>query len=140
MKNNNKVESNLGDLLLHLKRNIRKSFKNKDIKQDLTFSQVEILHFIGISGQKTMKSIAEHLEITPPSVTEIIAELENKKIVKRISGSEDRRVVSVVLTDKAKRIFTSVLSDKQTILNQMTAKLCDDDQIALERIIKILTT
>ena len=65
LNNNKKKEPHLGDLLLLFRRNIMEKVKKEGLNQDLTFPQMEILHFIGIYGEKTMKSIAEYLKITP---------------------------------------------------------------------------
>lgn len=138
--NNNDKKTNLGDLLLHFRRNILESIKRQGIKHELTFSQIEVLNFIGVSGEKTMKSIAEYLMVTPPSVTEIIREMEKKNLVRRLNNDKDRRIVSVVLTSATKNNFISISKNKESILNQMVHKLNQKDRRTLERIIKIIIT
>ena len=140
MFNNESKKPNLVDLLLLFRRNIAKSIKKDGIKQDLTFSQMEILHFVGISGEKTMKSIADYLKITPPSVTELVKEMERKNLIKRIIGKKDRRVISIILTDTAKKNYISISKNKEAILEKMISKLNKKDKEALGRIIKIITT
>ncbi len=140
MMNNNDKKTNLGDLLLHFRRNILESIKRQGIKHELTFSQIEVLNFIGVSGEKTMKSIAEYLMVTPPSVTEIIREMEKKNLVRRLNNDKDRRIVSVVLTSATKNNFISISKNKESILNQMVHKLNQKDRRTLERIIKIIIT
>ena len=134
----NNKEQNLGDLMLLLRRNIIESVRKQGLKEDLTFSQIEILHFIGISGEKTMKSIAEHLKITPPSVTELITEMEKRNLVKRIDSKKDRRVVSVILTQSARKNYISMSKSKELILNKIVSKLSSKDKKELMRIINIL--
>jgi len=140
MLNNKENKTNLGDLLLLFRRNILESVKQKGIKDDLTFSQLEILHFVGIHGERTMKSIAIYLKITPPSVTELIRQMEKKNLVKRINGKKDRRVVSIVLTESARKNYISISKKKEAVLNQMISKLNKEDQKSFERIIRIITT
>ena len=139
MKNTKNKEQNLGDLLLLLRRNIIESVRKEGLKEDLTFSQLEILHFIGIDGEKTMKSIADYLKITPPSVTELIKEMERKNIVRRIMGEVDRRVVSIKLTDSARKNYISISKNKEAILNQIVSKLNNKDKKELVKIINKLT-
>ena len=132
-------QPNLGDLLLLFRRNIIKSIKKKTIiKDDLTFSQIEILHFIGIHGEKTMKSIAEYLRITPPSVTELIKEMERKNLIQRTSDKKDKRIVSIKLTKTAQKNYISVSKRKEFIFEQMVSKLSKKDKEDLERIIRII--
>ena len=135
-----KNKPNIGDLLLLLRRKIIESIKKEGIKRDITFSQMEVLHFIGITGEKTMKSIADYLKITPPSVTELVNEMERKNLIKRVADKNDRRIVLVVLTDTAKKNYISISKNKEVILNQMLSKLSQKDKNTLERIIKIITT
>ena len=132
-------KSNLGDLLLLFRRNILDSVNKKGLKPDLTFSQLEILHFIGISGEKTMKSIADYLKVTPPSVTELVREMEVKNLVKRINDQRDRRIVFVVLTAATRKNYISISKKKDLILNQMAAKLNSKEKKTLERLIKKIT-
>ena len=133
-------QSSLGDLLLLFRRNIIESVKKEGLKQDLTFPQIEVLHFIGLSGEKTMKEIAEYLKITPPSATEIISEMEKKNLVKRVNDKGDRRVVLIVLTEMSKKLFTSVCKRKELVFKKMINKLNKKDQKDLERIIRIIVT
>jgi DNA-binding MarR family transcriptional regulator len=133
-------KSSIGDLLLVLRRNIVEVIKKEGFKHDLTFTQVEVLHFIKPSGKATMKSIADCLKVTPPSATEIVEEMDKKGLVKRINDEKDRRVVYVVFTDIAKRVFTSISKHKELIFKKMTEKLNVADKNHLERIIRILIT
>ncbi len=130
--------SSLGDLLLVLRRNIMESIKKEGFKHDLTFSQVEVLRFIGSSGKETMKSIADYLKISPPSATEIVTEMEKKGLVNRKNNKIDRRVIFIVLTSTAKKLFVSVSKRKEVLLEKMISKLNEADRKTLERIIRIL--
>ena len=133
-------KSSLPDLLLILRRNILESLRKEGLKHDLTFSQVEILCFIGPAGKKTMKNIADYLKITPPSTTEIITEMEKKSLVKRKNDKDDRRVVFITLTNMAKKTFVSLSKQKDVVLKKMISKLNKSDHQTLERIIRILIT
>lgn len=135
---NKQEKSSLGDLLLHLRRNIVEAIRKEGLQDDLTFSQVEVLYFIGPNGKQTMKSIAEFLKISPPSATEIIADMEKKGLVRRVSDKKDRRVVFIMFTATAQKIFHSIYRRKESILKKMIAKLNKADRKNLERIIKIL--
>lgn len=133
-------KSNLGDLLLVFRRNIIENIKKEGFKHDMTFSQMEVFRFIGLSGKETMKDIARYLKITPPSSTEIIAEMEKKGLIKRKSDKKDRRIVFVELTSKAKKLFVLLSKHKDIILKKMISKLNEKDRKNIERIIRILIT
>ena len=132
------MKSSLGDLLLIFRRKVLESIKKEGVKHDLTLSQVEILNFIGPSGKKTMKDIADYLKVAPPSATTFVEEMEEKNLVKRINNKEDRRVVFIALTEKTRKTFTSICRQKELVFKKMISKLSKKDQKILERIIKIL--
>ncbi|MBI3888865.1 MarR family transcriptional regulator [Candidatus Nomurabacteria bacterium] len=116
------------------------SLKAAGFEHELTFSQVEVLHFVGPEGKETMKSIADFLKITPPSATEIVAEMEKKGLVKRTSDERDRRVVFIVLSPLAKKLFISLHKRKEFVLKKIFSKLSKKDHEEFERIIRILIT
>jgi DNA-binding MarR family transcriptional regulator len=130
----------LSDLLLIFRRNILENLRKEGYKQDLTFSQVEVLRFIGPGGKETMRSIADHLRITPPSATEIVSEMERKGLIKRQGKMGDRRVVFIVLSPLAEKLSSSLAKRKDAILRKMVSRLSEADRKSLERIIRILVT
>jgi DNA-binding MarR family transcriptional regulator len=137
MKHTNS-ESRLEDLLFAFRRKMVDMLKQEGVKYELTFSQVEIMRFIAEHHAVTMRMIADHLKITPPSATALVDELEKKDLVKRDGKTGDRRVVSVEFTGKAKKLFDKLSKRKHTILHSMLAKLTLAERNALERIINIL--
>ena len=131
-------QSFLEDLILTFRRKILESMRAESLKHDLSFSQTEILRFIGLNEKKTMKSIAEHLKITPPSASVLVAQMEKRGLVRRTSDPVDRRVVWITLVPKTKKLIDSACKKKQLIFKGMLSKLTEHDQKELERIITIL--
>ena len=134
------TKSSLSDLIFIFRKNILKSIKKEGFKHDLTFSQVEVLSFIGPNGKETMKSIADHLGVTPPSATEIVKEMEKKGLVKRVDDKKDRRIVFIVLSPPAKKLSVSLCKQKELMFKKMFSKLNKKDFESFERIIRILIT
>ena len=134
------AKSSLSDLIFIFRKNILKSIKKEGFKHDLTFSQVEVLGFIGPNGKETMRSIADHLGVTPPSATEIIKEMEKKGLIKRINDNKDRRIVFIILSPPAKKLSVSLCKQKELIFKKMLSKLNKKDFESFERIIRILIT
>jgi DNA-binding MarR family transcriptional regulator len=140
MKQITHKESGLGDLLFIFRRNLIEGMKKEGLFHDLTFSQIEVLRFIGPKGKVTMRSIADHLKITPPSTTALVADLERKGLIKRKSDAKDRRIVYILFTQKTKKLFIKITRQKEAIFRSTFSKLSVQDQKDLERIIKILIT
>lgn len=138
MKKHSPPEPRLGELLLSLRRKIMESCRKEGLPNHLSMPQVEILSFIGPDGSATMKEIADHLKITPPSVTTMIAEMEKKKIVERKADPADRRRVSIIFSKSTQKIYSSILEKKKEVLTSMLSRLSAHDKKELERIITIL--
>jgi len=132
------TKSSLSDLIFIFRKNILKSVKKEGFQHDLTFSQVEVLSFIGPTGKETMKSIAGHLGITPPSATEVVKEMEKKGLVKRVDDKKDRRIVFIILSPSAKKLSVSLCKQKEVMFKKMLSKLNKKDFESFERIIRIL--
>ena len=126
------------DLLLAFRRKIIESMKKDDLSSELTLSQFEALRIIGTEQAKTMKDIAHSLNITPPSATALVEEMQMKGLIAREKDPHDRRIVSVRLTKKAQDLFKNVCEHKREIMNRMLRKLTPQDKKTLERIIGII--
>jgi DNA-binding MarR family transcriptional regulator len=140
---NTSTKSGLSDLMSVFgifRKNILETIKNEGFGHDMSFSQVEVLNFIGPSGKETMKNIAGYLRITPPSATEVVTEMEKKGLVKRMNDKKDRRIVFITLTDSAKKLSVSLCKRKELIFKKMLSKLSKKERENLERIIRILIT
>ncbi len=87
-----------------------------------------------------MKSIADHLGVTPPSATEIVKEMEKKGLVKRVNDKKDRRIVFIILSPSAKKLSVSFCKQKELMFKKMLSKLNKKDCESFERIIRILIT
>jgi len=140
---NTSTKSGLSDLMSvfgMFRKNILETIKKEGFGHDMSFSQVEVLNFIGPSGKETMKNIASYMRITPPSATEVITEMEKRGLVKRMNDKKDRRIVFITLTDSAKKLSVSLCKRKELIFKKMLSKLSKKDRENLERIIRILIT
>ena len=138
MSKHSPPEPRLGELLLTFRRKIIESCRKEGLPDDLSIPETEILWFIGPDGSATMKAIAEHLKITPPSVTSMVRTLEEKGIVLRKHDPTDRRTVLVVLSKKAKDLYSAIKKKKDGVLKKMLSRLSEKEKKELERIITIL--
>ena len=127
----------LEDLILAFRRKILEIMSKDAFHQGMTISQSEVLRLVG-TGSQTMKYIADALNITPPSATALVEEMEKKGLVLRKKDPTDRRVVSIVLTKKSQGLFKKVCESKKAVMNEMLSKLSEKDKKTFERIISII--
>src|SRR5687767_13113208 len=72
----------------------------REAHSDLTPSQMSALASIDRLGPLTLGALAEHEGVAPPSITKIIAVLEDDGLVTRAPDPADRRVNYVTATRK----------------------------------------
>ena len=60
----------------------------------------ETMKFIDVSGEPTMRDIAEYLRIKAPSATSLIAHLDSLGLIVRKIQKDDKRIVRIALSPK----------------------------------------
>lgn len=101
----------------------------------LTITEIKTIYAIGDKGPKTMKEIAEYLDVSVSTPTTTINRLIKKKYVSRFTGVEDRRQVLVKLTKEGRRILREIERIKiQT--TELVFRMLDESEIeALKNIL-----
>lgn len=128
----------LSALILETGRRIRAAGKTKGISPH-TALQVEVLHFVKEAGAPTMRDIAEHFHITPPSATVLINRLVKDKALTRTTNKTDRRITHLKITpsgDKALKIGSQHISET---IQSIFKRLPTEDRSTLIRIINNLS-
>jgi DNA-binding MarR family transcriptional regulator len=127
----------LAILMLETPRRIRDRLNEKrgETATCATYLQLATLRFVGETGLPTMKDVAAHLRIAPPSATGVIDGLVRSGLLRRRAQIGDRRTVRLRLTPKGRtalrtgmrlvsarmRVVLSVLTEKER--SQLTAIL-----------------
>jgi len=123
-------------LMFHYKMISEIRRKSKEI--GFTSSQLEILHYVAEKVNPTMKEIAEHLQIKPPSVTTLVEALCKKKLLKREINNKDKRIVRISFTENIWKVFKSIKNKKHLILKDLFSRLSNEDKKEVVRIISVL--
>ncbi len=87
-----------------------------------------LVEYLGDSGQRMMRELAEHLQLAVNSITGTVDKLERKLLVERQRSEEDRRVVHVALTKAGQDVYEANLKEKLAFLRRMLAALTEDEQ------------
>ena len=74
---------------------------------DVTGGQYLILSLVSREGGRSSAELARRAFVTPQSMNEMIAALENKGYVRRTENPENRRILQVGLTREGRRLLTS---------------------------------
>jgi DNA-binding MarR family transcriptional regulator len=135
---NYKLEKEFEDSIISFHCRMANEFRKKFKEFGFSVSQMEVLHFVLERKNPTMKEIAEHLQVKPPSATAIVETLCKKKLLKRGVSKKDKRIVRVSFTNNIWRLFDSFKNKKILILKSIFSGLSNKEKKELIRIINIL--
>jgi DNA-binding MarR family transcriptional regulator len=107
---------------------------------DLTPSQISALAAIDNRGPLTLKALAEHEGVAPPSITKVLAMLEDDGLVARTADPDDRRVSYVSATKKGSALVAESRRRKTAWLTARIRHLSTDEQAKLADALDVLDT
>lgn len=84
---------------------IERKYVEKGNYKDISVNDMHILDAIGVSGAKSMSSIAKIVGVTVGTLTIAMNSLVKKGYVTRTRSEKDRRVVLVTLSEKGKAAY-----------------------------------
>lgn len=101
----------------------------------LSRPQIDLLFSIKHS-RRTIGELAEIFSITPSAISQMVTQLENKKLVRRRRDKTDRRITYVELSVGAKDTLSQM---RKAVLNRMDERFVDIGERELEQLNKLLT-
>ena len=104
----------------------------------LSPSQLSALTSVEIHGPMTLGALAEHERVAPPSITKVVAKLEDAGLVTRRSDPGDRRAVHVSVTAAGRALLADVRQRKDLWLASRLADLDDDQRARLAAAVDVI--
>ena len=89
-------------------------------------------------GPVTLSELAQVERVQPPSITKVVARLEEEGLIKRAGDSHDRRVTRIELTPKGKRFIEKNRSRKTAYLARGLSNLEPEERDILNRALDVL--
>jgi DNA-binding MarR family transcriptional regulator len=105
---------------------------------DLTLSQSSALISLGVAGALTPRELAEHERVQPPTMTKIIAKLEDRGLVRRTPHPTDGRQVVLHATDAGRSAVAEQRRAGDAWLARALTELPPDDRETLRRAAELL--
>jgi DNA-binding MarR family transcriptional regulator len=134
------VANRLHSAAIHLLRRARRV----DAESHLPAPQLSALSVIVYGGPITLGALAAAEQVRPPTMTRLIAAMEEGGLITREADDTDRRVVRIRATAKGKRILEEGRDRRIAVIAESLASLPDADveQIAaaLDSIEKVAGT
>jgi DNA-binding MarR family transcriptional regulator len=110
----------------------------QEAQTGLSPSQLSALTTVERHGPVTLGALAELEKVAPPSVTRVVAKLEEDGLVTRRRDDDDRRVTRVVVTGKGRNLLTASRRRKTTWLATRLGELDADGRARLSEALDVL--
>jgi DNA-binding MarR family transcriptional regulator len=104
----------------------------------LTPTKLAHLATIGREGPLTLGELAAQEQVSPPTVTKVVKELEDLGLLARLADPTDKRVVRVTITDEGRARLDESRTRKTAWLVQRLATLSPADIDALVAAVPVL--
>ena len=123
-------EQDVMEIIWRLSRSVRRKQKENRDEQHPPRSVMRVLRLL--EERETMRSgdVAMSLGIRPGSVTQTLAKMEAKGLIKKERDATDARIVNLSMTDKGKENLDSSRRHFEERRKQMNAVLSPEERVA----------
>ena len=104
----------------------------------LSPSQISALTSVELHAPMTLGALAEHERVAPPSITKVVAKLEERELVARRADPADRRAVRITATPAGRALLAEVRQRKDLWLAARLAELDDDQRARLAAALDVI--
>lgn len=108
---------------------------NMNNYEKLTLAEANALYVIGPQEPKTMKQIAEALNVAVSTPTRTIDRLVEKGLVNRTVGTKDRRQLLIELTHEGRTILAEMDEEGLMVIRKMVENLENEEIDSLKKIL-----
>lgn len=105
---------------------------------DLTVTQLSALTSLRLAGALTPRELADAERVQPPTMTKIVAKLEERGLVRRAPHPTDGRQVILSATDEGHAVLTRLEQARNEWLASRLAELSPEERDTLLRATEIL--
>ena len=121
-----------------LARRMRAQRLASGLEPGLSDTQLAALSALERHGTMTPGELAEHEKVQPPSMTRVIAVLEERQLVLRSPHPTDRRQVILTVTEEGRAVVQRVRRRKDAWLARRLAELTPAERATLRAAVPIL--
>jgi DNA-binding MarR family transcriptional regulator len=128
-KRNEDLADRLHSAAIHLLRTLRRV----DDETGLTAPRLSVLSVLVFAGPRTLGQLAKAEQVKPPTMTRLVAALEEDGFVKRITDASDARVTIISATKKGEALMWLGRSRRVESLAARLDKLSNKHLLELDR-------
>lgn len=120
--------------LLRLTRILR----NQRVDLSVTLTQLSAMATLRKKGPMSAGDLAGHERVQPPSMTKVLAGLEDKGLVTRETHPSDKRQVIITLTQAGLDLLDSERRERDAWLSRRLSQLTEEERALLRDTIPVL--
>jgi DNA-binding MarR family transcriptional regulator len=128
------LASQLRPALLRLTRIVR----NQRVDMSVTLTQLSAMATLQKKGAMSAGELANCERVQPPSMTKVLANLEERGLVRRDVHPTDRRQAIIAITDDGIALLDSERRSRDAWLTRRLATLTPEERALLQRVVPIL--
>jgi len=108
------------------------------LQPELSDTQLAALAALEKHPGMTPSELAEHEKVQPPSITRVIASLEDRGLIRRMPHSTDRRQVVLSVTDQGRDVVRKLRQLREAWLARRLRELTPAERAVLREALPIL--
>jgi DNA-binding MarR family transcriptional regulator len=120
--------------LLRLTRLIR----NQRVDMTVTLTQLSAMATLANRGAMSAGELANYERVQPPSMTKVLANLEERGLVRRAAHPTDKRQAIIEITDAGAALLESERRSRDAWLSRRLAELTPEERTLLRNVVPIL--
>jgi DNA-binding MarR family transcriptional regulator len=128
------LASHLRPSLLRLTRMVR----NQRVDMSVTLTQLSAMAALEKRGPMSAGDLAAFERVQPPSMTKVLANLEERGLVRRDVHPTDRRQAIIAITPAGHELLESERRSRDAWLTRRLATLTAEERALLNRVVPIL--
>ena len=128
------ISVQLGDAITRLNRRLRQTRP----VGELTQNQISVLTSLELAGALTPRELAEAERVAPPTMTKVLAKLEERGLLQRTPHPTDGRQVILSATEAGRAVIAEQRRAKDQWLTRVLAGLPAGERETLARAAEIL--
>lgn len=128
------LAAQLRPALLRLTRIVR----NQRVDMSVTLTQLSAMNTLSKSGPMSAGELAACERVQPPSMTKVLANLEERGLVRREPHPSDRRQAIIAITQDGIDLLDSERRSRDAWLTQRLGQLTADERALLRDVVPLL--
>lgn len=101
----------------------------------ISYAQYGVLFGLAGMCETSARELADHVDLTPGTVTQMLEHLESAGLVKRTRSAEDRRVVLSALTERGAAVVAERKAQLEPLWQSALQEFSEDELVAAARVL-----